>query len=330
MSHHYSGPDFGFPHGDARLDLTDVFAFPKPGADGKSILIMNVHPSSSIVPLQATTVEPFSTEALYEFKIDTDGDAVADLAYRIRFSSAAGGTQTATLRRVDGKQAAGTDDSGAVIVEGVPVSHGREARIAEALGYRFFAGWRSDPFFFDPLGALNGFRFSADFFTDKDVCSIVLEVPNPVLGSKEIGLWARTVDGAGGRWIQADRGGRPSQAVFLSGDEKSAYLAAEPAGDARFIATFAHSLQHAGGYPLEEAQRVARGLLPDILRYDPNRAASYPKNGRALTDDVQDGFLAILTNGKVTTDGIGPHGDLLAEFPYLGLPHGAGIAGASN
>jgi hypothetical protein len=21
MSHHYSGPDFGFPHGDARLDL---------------------------------------------------------------------------------------------------------------------------------------------------------------------------------------------------------------------------------------------------------------------------------------------------------------------
>ena len=31
MSHHYSGPDFGFPHGDARLDLTDLFAFPKPG-----------------------------------------------------------------------------------------------------------------------------------------------------------------------------------------------------------------------------------------------------------------------------------------------------------
>jgi hypothetical protein len=30
MSHHYSGPDFGFPHGDARLDLTDLYAFPKP------------------------------------------------------------------------------------------------------------------------------------------------------------------------------------------------------------------------------------------------------------------------------------------------------------
>ena len=45
MSHHYSGPDYRFPHGDARLDLTDLYAFPKPGDAGKSILIMNVHPS---------------------------------------------------------------------------------------------------------------------------------------------------------------------------------------------------------------------------------------------------------------------------------------------
>jgi hypothetical protein len=45
MSHHYSYPDSMFPHGDARLDLTDLYAFPKPGAAGKSILIMNLHPS---------------------------------------------------------------------------------------------------------------------------------------------------------------------------------------------------------------------------------------------------------------------------------------------
>ena len=31
MSHHYSGPDFGFPRGDARLDLTDLYAFPSQG-----------------------------------------------------------------------------------------------------------------------------------------------------------------------------------------------------------------------------------------------------------------------------------------------------------
>src|ERR1700719_1877679 len=79
MSHHYSGPDFGFPHGDARLDLTDLYAFPKPGEADKSILIMNVHPSAVVNPPGSTTREPFAPEALYELKIDTDGDAVADM-----------------------------------------------------------------------------------------------------------------------------------------------------------------------------------------------------------------------------------------------------------
>jgi len=34
-----------------------------------------------------------------------------------------------------------------------------------------------------------------------------------------------------------------------------------------------------------------------------------------------DVFLSIYTNGKVTGDKVGPHRDLLAEFPYLGPPH---------
>ena len=132
MSHHYSGPDFGFPHGDARLDLTDLYAFPKPGDPHKSILIMNVHPSAAVNPPGPTTAELFAPEALYEFKIDTDGDAVADIAYRVRFSSSEGGAQTATLRRAVGAQAAGMGDSGQVIIEGAPVSTGPEARVAEA------------------------------------------------------------------------------------------------------------------------------------------------------------------------------------------------------
>jgi hypothetical protein len=72
-----------------------------------------------------------------------------------------------------------------------------------------------------------------------------------------------------------------------------------------------------------EAKRVARTLLPDLLSYDPARPASFPDNGRTLTDDVFDFFLLILTNGKVTEDKVGPHGDLVAEFPYLGPPHKA-------
>jgi hypothetical protein len=324
MSHHYSGPDFGFPHGDARLDFTDLYAFPSPGGAGKSILIMNVHPSVGVNPPGPTTAVPFSPEAIYELKIDTDGDAVADIAYRVRFSSSEGGEQTATLRRVEGAQAAGQGDGGQVIVEGAPVSTEREAQITEAGEYRFFAGWRSDPFFFDTLGALNNLQFTGDdFFAHKDVCSIVLEVPNSALGNKAIGLWHRTLDGVSGKWVQADRGARPSQTPFLASAENAAYLAGEPADDARFVALFAHALEHTGGYTPEEATRVARTLLPDILHYDPRRPASFPDNGRTLTDDTVDVFLSILTNAKVTTDHVGPHNDLLAGFPYVGSPHEA-------
>jgi hypothetical protein len=90
------------------LDLTDLYAFPKPGDAGKSILIMNVHPSVGVNPPGPTTAEPFASKAVYELKIDTDGDAVADIAYRVLFSAFEGGAQTATLRRVEGEQAAGT------------------------------------------------------------------------------------------------------------------------------------------------------------------------------------------------------------------------------
>lgn len=324
MSHHYSGPNFGFPHGDARLDLTDLYAFPKPGGAGKSILIMNVHPSTSLIPPGPTAADPFAPDAIYELKIDTDGDAVADIAYRVRFSPSERGGQTATLRRVEGAEAAGTEDAGQVIVESAPVSMGLEARVTDAGDFRFFAGWRSDPFFFDVIGALNKLQFTGnDYFADKDVCSIVLEIPSSALGPGRVGLWCRTMDGATGKWVQADRGGRPSQTPFLAGDVNAAYLLGEPADDARFIAAFAHSLEHAGGYTPEEATRVARTLLPDILYFDPMRPASFPDNGRTLTDDVQDIFLGILTNGKVTTDRVGPHHDLLAVFPYVGQPHAA-------
>jgi Domain of unknown function (DUF4331) len=324
MSHHYSGPNFGFPHGDARLDFTDLYAFPKPGDAGKSILIMNVHPSASVNPPGPTTAEPFAREALYELKVDTDGDAVANIAYRVRFSASEGGTLSAMLRRVEGEQAAGTGDGGQTIVEQAPVSTSREARVTEAGDYRFFAGWCSDPFFFDTQGALNNLQFTGDdFFADKDVCSIVLEVPNSALGREKVGLWARTLDGVGGKWVQADRGARPQQAVFLAGAENAAYLVGEPADDASFVAVFAHSLEHAGGYTPEEAKRVAGTLLPDILSYDPKRPASFPNNGRTLTDDVVDVFLPILTNRRVTGDKVGPHSDLLGAFPYLGSPHKA-------
>ena len=322
MSHHASGPNFGFPRGDARLDMTDLYAFAKPGDPTKSIIVLNVHPSFGLNPPGPTTTEPFAPGALYEIKIDTDGNAIADISYSVQFSSSGDGKQTGTIRRIQGVRAVGVGDEGEVIVREAPVSAGREALVTKAGDYRFFFGWRSDPFFFDANGNFNQMQFTGDdFFTDKNVCSIVLELPNSALGSKAVGLWARTLDKAGEGWIQADRGGRPLQAVFLAGEKRAAYLTGEPVDDNRFVGVFAHQLEHTGGYTPQDAMRAARTLLPDILSYDPRRPASFPDNGRTLSDDVVDGFLSVLTNGKVTGDKVGPHGDLVSEFPYLGPPH---------
>src|SRR5947209_6118241 len=104
MSHHYSGPDFSFPNGDPRLDLCELFAFPKPGDTSKSIVIMDVHPSVGVNPPGSTTTEAFAPEAIYELKIDTNGDTRADIAYRVRFSPSVNGTVTATVRTGHGRR----------------------------------------------------------------------------------------------------------------------------------------------------------------------------------------------------------------------------------
>jgi autotransporter-associated beta strand protein len=53
----------------------------------------NVFPdaSSAKKPPGPTTAEPFAPKAIYELKIDTDGDAMANIAYRVRFSASKGG-----------------------------------------------------------------------------------------------------------------------------------------------------------------------------------------------------------------------------------------------
>jgi Domain of unknown function (DUF4331) len=223
MAHHYSGPDFSFPHGDARVDHCDLFAFAPPEGTPRSVVAIDVHPSFGINPEGPTTTEPFAPEAMYELKVDTNADGAAEVAFRVRVS-VTDSAQFATVRRVEGADAAGAEEGGAIIVADAPVSAGSEAQVTEAGEYRFFAGWRSDPFFFDAGGALNEFQFTGDdFFADKDVCSIVLEMPNerwePRAKSRSgTGRSSRTATAtaAGCRWIAEPGLRSPSSSVRVT------------------------------------------------------------------------------------------------------------------
>jgi hypothetical protein len=115
--------------------------------------------------------------------------------------------------------------------------------------------------------------------------------------------------------------GRPFVNVaFTEGEDKDTFNRIEPTRDQElFTKKFADILE-SFGYSPENAQQVALTLLPDILDYDYSSPEGY-RNGRKLTDDIIDIQLALLTNGRVTTDKVGPHQDLLATFPYLGSPH---------
>ena len=66
---------------------------------------MDVHPSKALDPPGPTAAQAFAPEAIYELRIDTDEDRVAEVGYRFRFSPSGNGVQTATVRRVEGADA---------------------------------------------------------------------------------------------------------------------------------------------------------------------------------------------------------------------------------
>ncbi len=316
MSNHFSADNLKFPGDDARLDLTELYVFQASGDHGKTALIIDVNPFM--------TGPAFHPDAVYRINIDTDGDAHADVAFTFTFSQLENGMQTGTAYYATGPQARQPEPAGEVLTSSIPVGFEAAARPVQAGPVRLFAGVRGDPFFADAEGALHGFQWTGvDTFAGKNILSIALEVPNDMLGAGPvIGVWATISLRRDGMLVQMDRGGHPTINPFLNPDgEKNLYNSRQPADDvANYLQPWSQLLQDKGGYSPEEAKATAMIVLPDILRYDRTQPAHYP-NGRVPTDDVYRMRVAWLTHGKVTSDGLTPHDDLLAEFPYLGLPN---------
>jgi hypothetical protein len=334
MSHHLDSPS---AREDGRVDLCDLFVFAASDPH-TTVLIMTLNPDAGLS--SPTTFRP---DALYEFKIDTNADALEDLSFQIRFGALdAAGAQPLELRRADGA-AAVSGASGVLLATG-----STDRSIGIAGGGQLWAGLAGDPFFADAR-ALAQFqqalfveqRFAPEVFGvrpwnfsgGRNVTGIVLELPNRLLSTQTIHVWATTSIWQDGELVRINRAAIPLiQPVFNVVDEHLAdsFNKSHPrddlAGYGQHIASIAAQIADlAGSAPDAQAhgQRVAQRLLPNMLRYELGTRAQYSvdtTNGRALTDDIFDVTLSVVANTPIS-DRVEAEGRQRTTFPYLALPH---------
>jgi hypothetical protein len=184
---------------DAAADINDVFAFQSPSNANNVVFALTVSPF--ITPAAAATTY-FDPAVLYQFKIDTNGDAIEDDVIQITFSGTGAG-QTFTVRGpatpavagVSGQQilAIGTVVTGTISTSATP-------NVATGGGISAFAGVRDDPFFFDLdqfkkiiAGTATGFTNpGTDTFKGFNTLAIVVEVPRALFSTSSLGVWATT------------------------------------------------------------------------------------------------------------------------------------------
>ncbi len=322
------GSASGADHGDAplakadhQLDLADVFAFA--GSNGNLVLAMTVN--GLAMPGETPSFGSTDEGKLYQFKIDNNGDAIPDVSLNVSFSSLANGgtTQHVTVRKAVGDQANTLSNGGTVMIEGDTTTSGAPPAIASnSTNDKLFAGLRDDPFFFDFNAFKAGLKFrnpGNDFFEGLNVSAIVLELdPSEILDGQNDtsgGVWAITSkDGT-----VIDRDARPAIAtVFIPEGNKDAFNQTKPQDDvAVWKSTVVATLTSLGSDPA-----LADTLLPDILTFDTSKPLNF-LNGRALSDDVIDAELQLITGNPAATDNVANDSTFLSSFPYLGVPNTA-------
>ncbi len=228
MSNHFTGLSLGPPLGDQRLDLCDLYAFQAPADLSRTVLILNANP----------TADALHPDAIYRLNIDNDGDCLTDIAISYVFSTPQDGDQTVNVFVAKGAEARSVEAVGNKIITDAEVSFRAKPNIVKSGDYTFFAGRRSDAFFFDFDGIKNlfdtsgGRNFTAphlggkspwsgvDSNTQANVFSTVIELPTRELGGKpEIRIWGRCSVRKDGKLLHVDRAGHPSVSSFFNTDE---------------------------------------------------------------------------------------------------------------
>jgi len=129
-----------------RLDINDVYAFP--GSD-ESRIVLVMTTQSPITPA-GTAAARFDPNALYQFKVDNNGDGVEDLVLQFQFDDVAGGGQRVALFGPVAPTATGQFTK---VAKATPDLLGGINTVltggAGATAVQLYAGPRDDPFYID-------------------------------------------------------------------------------------------------------------------------------------------------------------------------------------
>lgn len=328
--------------GKPGADIADFYAFLNPRDPTKIVFVTTVN-GYAVFPIAKSY--QFSPTVRYLFKIDSNGDAVADHQIELRFSGEerfthpdgrGGYTSQRLVTRF-------SPTMGIPPVFGVAtpatqvVNHALEPVINEgARGVKVFAGLRDDPFYFDLVasdrvfaGQQDRFSTAIDRFAYFSVSAIVVEVPLDAVyrEPRPLQVWATTEEYVFPHgWRQIQRVGNPAvKGVYVPDNLTERFNASEPKNDVRdyreIVQARAQALFGLNDQTLSQLMTI---IMPDTLKIDPRHPVVSP-NGRGLNDDLDAMFWfnlnAPIAYAPGDLDGV--HGNDIPNddyFPYLAPP----------
>ena len=321
-SHHFES---AIAQAGPAFDLTDVYVFPSE-RPGYTVFVANVNPN-----VEPGSASPFDDNGLYSIHIGQDQALSNGMTLTFQFT----GTK-ARVGLVNGANE-GVGSRGSMVGE---VSIGKSAEISK--GLKVWAGATRDPFMGNCVGLArqhvseasgkfnpNAYDNKVDFFEPRSAGSLVVEVPNSMLG-QSVYFYATTAKHADGDWIQINRVANPLQThIFMHFDAQNTleHVTHRPDSDGmRSSAIAGHVLRMvtmAGTHKSDAvayADEVVKRLLPDLIGYTVGESAEYAAGtmgGRGLGDDAMDSQISLFW-GKTMTDGSNYNADRhQASFPYV-------------
>jgi hypothetical protein len=339
MSHHF---DTKLAKEDPSLNVCDLYLFQ--GTPDTTVMAMTVNPD-----LGLSASDTLHSEGLYAFRFDLNADAREDVVFKFRFSEPRHAdadehihVQQFQVRKATGDAIGG--DKGETLIEG------ETGKVHTKAGVKVYAGIAPEMFAGDAV-ALHGFlsafykerKYNGDaflnrknFFANRNVTAIVLEVPNDLIGNGSVHAWATASLYGHAPEMQVSRWGLPLIThLFLNDpdnqDVKEKFNVSAPADDqvtfSGQIADFAEKMTtYAGSVmsPSEYGQQLVGRLCPATLPYELGTPAAFDLagfNGRPLGDDVMDVMLTLASNKPLQDGAVPDRNRIQTEFPYFGKPY---------